>query len=179
VVAVLEGLVTIYIVSAGRSGSGWLSSVLAGCGLSVVHEWTPFNAVNPDVVSNTEWLWNREAFLASLTMNDVVIVLDRDREAREASVNKLLGEHDWNQVNEQWERLNVSLLWALPPPKYKGLYYVDYKELFSDAGYDLIEHALRIAERDTSNLRNMWDFMRHMRVTNNTVEQMVKESYGL
>jgi hypothetical protein len=179
VVAVLEGLVTIYIVSAGRSGSGWLSSVLAGCGLSVVHEWTPFNAVNPDVVSDTSWLWNRETFLASLTMNDVVIVLDRDREDREASVNKLLGKRDWSNVNEQWEKLKDSLIVALPAPKYKGLYYVDYKELFSDAGCGLIEEALRVAERDTSNLRNMWDFMRHMRVTNNTVEQMVKESYGL
>jgi hypothetical protein len=178
VVAVLEGLVTIYIVSAGRSGSGWLSSVLAGCGLSVVHEWTPFNAVNPDVVSNTEWLWNREAFLASLTMNDVMIVLDRDREDREASVNKLLGEHDWSLLNEKWEELKGAIeeRWG---STIRHVIRVDYSELFSDTGFGKVDLALDIIDQDTSNLRNMWDFMRHMRVTNNTVEQMVKESYGL
>jgi hypothetical protein len=179
VVAILEGSVTIYIVSAGRSGSGWLSSVLAGCGLSVVHEWTPFNAVNPDVVSNTEWLWNREAFLASLTMNDVVVVLDRDREDREASVNKLLGKRDWSNVHEQWEKLKEGLeeRWVSSP--YREGLWLHYEDLFTELGYTLIAHTLSVAERDTSNLRNMWDFMRHMRVTNNTVEQMVKESYGL
>ena len=49
----------------------------------------------------------------------------------------------------------------------------------SNLGVLSTEQALRIAKRDTSNLRNMWDFMAHMRVTNKTSEQIVKESYGL
>jgi hypothetical protein len=57
--------------------------------------------------------------------------------------------------------------------------YLHYDTLLTDGTMRVIESVLGIAERDTSNLRNMWDFMRHMRVTNNTVEQMVKESYGL
>lgn len=163
---------TIYIVSAGRSGSGWLSSVLAGCGLRVVHEWTPYNVVDPEVVSSTEWIWNRETFLASLTMDDVVIVLDRDRKAREASVNKLLGEHDWSLLNEKWEQLKDAV-----DSHGCGCVFVDYEDLFTEAGYERVEIALGIAKRDTSNLRNMWDFMVHMKVTNNTSEQTVKESY--
>lgn len=168
---------TIYIVSAGRSGTGWLSSVLAGCGLKVVHEWTPFNVVDPDVVSNTEWLWNRETFLGALTMDDVVLVIDRNREDREASVNKLLGEHDWSQLHEQWEKLKAGVDdWGAA---LGAVYWLHYKDLFTDFGYIQVDFALRSAKHDTSNLRNMWDFMRHMKVTNNTVEQMVKESYGL
>ncbi len=165
---------TIYVVSAGRSGTGWLCSVLAGCGLKVQHEWTPFNVVDPDVVANTEWVWNQGMLLSSLTVNDVVIVIDRDREAREASVNKLLGKHDWSRLHEQWEKLkaNVELSPAIKVP-------LSYGRLHTEESFTLLHGTLRIAERDTSNLRNMWDFMRHMKVTNNTVEQMVKESYGL
>jgi hypothetical protein len=175
VVAVLEGLVTIYIVSAGRSGSGWLSSVLAGCGLRVVHEWTPYNVVDPEVVSSTEWIWNQRSFLASLTMDDVVIVLDREKEAREASVDKLLGTHDWSLLNDRWRILRDSIFYKM------DLLWVsiDYEDLFGEEGYEAVKRVLHIAKRDTSNLRNMWDFMVHMRVTNKTSEQIVKESYGL
>ncbi len=166
---------TIYIVSAGRSGSGWLCSVLAGCGLKVTHEWTPYSAENPDVVSDTSWVWNRKAFLRSLTMSDIVIVLDRDRGAREASVAKLIGDQDWSDLDDKWEKLKEGLKELHD----SSIIFIDYKDLFTEKGFKEVQSALDIAERDTGNLRNMWDFMVHMKVTNNTSEQEVRESHGL
>ena len=168
---------TIYIVSAGRSGSGWLSSVLAGCGLRVEHEWTPYNVVDPEVVSSTEWIWNQRSFLASLTMDDVVIVLDRDREEREKSVENLIGKHDWSLLDQKWEELKASLRELHD----SSIHFLRYEELFlwGGNGHKTVESALLLDGRDISNLSNMWDFMAHMRVTNKTSEQIVKESYGL
>ncbi len=166
---------TIYIVSAGRSGSGWLCSVLAGCGLKVTHEWTPCSTENPDVVSDTSWVWNGESFLASLTMSDVVVVLDRDRRQREASVTRLIGERDLSYIGDRWEKLKEGLKKLHD----SSIIFIDYKDLFTRFGFQAVQSALDIAERDTSNLRNMWDFMVHMKVTNNTSEQEVRESHGL
>lgn len=169
---------TIYIVSAGRSGSGWLSTCLMAAGLRTVHEWTPYDVVDPEVVADTTLVWNADSFLDSLKPDDAVIVLTRDREEIEASVTKLVGKHDWSLLFSRFERLKEGLQDAAK--RGTKVATIDHKYLFGFLGYRSVCDLLSsdYPDIDRLRLRDIWEFMQHMRVTNKSVEDRVKASYG-
>lgn len=168
---------TIYIVSAGRSGSGWLATCLMAAGLRTVHEWTPHNVIDPEVVADTTLVWNADTFLDNLKPTDAVIVLDRDRKEIEASVTKLVGNHDWSVLFSRFERLKEGLRDAAKRGTLVAT--VEHKHLFSLEGLGRVCGLLEriYLNLDLRRLEEIWDFMQHMRVTNKSVEERVKSSY--
>lgn len=168
----------IYIVSAGRSGSGWLSTCLMAAGLRTKHEWVPYNVIDPEVVADTSLVWNVDSFLDNLKPTDAVIVLNRDRKEIEASVTKLVGNHDWSVLFSCFERLKEGLQYAAK----RGIQVatVEHKLLFGPGGLSRICSLLEgiYPDLDYRRLGEVWTFMLHMRVTNKTVEARVKDSYG-
>lgn|SRR5689334_20000981 len=165
---------TLYIVSPGRCGSAWLSTLLAGCGLSVAHEWTGTPDI-PDVVADTSFLWNQDAFFNALPEEDIIIVLDRPAEERSNSVAKLLGfDGDWTQLEENWTKFKNRIK-TLPNTSV----WIDYKELFSRTAKEkLFSMLYYYTGANTGNFEKMWDLLKNMRVTNLTAETEVKASYG-
>jgi hypothetical protein len=167
---------TIYIVSAGRSGSGWLATCLMAAGLRTVHEWTPHNVIDPDVVADTSLIWSWTNFLRTLKEDDVVIALERPLDEIEASITKLLGWHDWSNLFRQWNEFSQAL-------RLHGTatdVHVAYDDLFTQAGRETIQEGLRsrYPYLDKKCLAEVWDFMGAMRVTNKAVEARVLESHG-
>lgn len=164
---------SILIASPGRSGSAWAVSLLAGCGLSCVHEWTGTPDACPDVVADTSWLWDQDQFLQSIKTEDTVLILDRDAEERNASIRKLLGDKDWSHLESQWQSFKSKLLML------DDTVYIDYSELFTSAGreklFSLLWYRTGAA---TGNFLNMYDTLKHMNIRNQTCEQNVKDSYG-
>jgi len=163
---------SVYIISPGRSGSGWLTTLLAGCGLSALHEWHG-TVDNPDVVADTSFLWLQDDFLKTLAPNDVCVVLDRDETERTASVKKLLGERDWAYLEKAWIDFKEKLK-KVP----NTTVWIDYKDLFSrETKEKLFQMIYYHTGASTGNFSNMWDLLRHMRVTNATAEREVVQSY--
>ena len=163
---------TVYILSPGRCGSGWLSTLFAGCGLRVSHEWYG-TADIPDVVSDTSYMWAQETFLGSLSPHDICIVLDRDEKERTASVEKLLGPHDWTHLEKAWVEFKAELK-KLP----NTAVWIDYKDLFSRATKEQLFQILYYhTGAATGNFQNMYDMLVNMRVTNLKAETEVKNSY--
>lgn len=166
---------TIYVISPGRSGSAWLCTLLAGCGMAVAHEWTG-TADIPDVVADTSWLWNQDAFFDALPPEDVLIVLDRPAEERRKSVEKLLGfddewadlERNWTQFKERIKNTPNTSVW------------IEYKDLFSRTTKEKLFTTLYYyTGANTGNYEEMWGLLKNMRVTNLTAETEVKSSYGV
>lgn len=148
-------------------------------GLRTVHEWTPHNVIDPEVVADTSLIWSWKNFLRTLKRDDVVICLERPIEEVEVSVSRLLGHHDWSHLFRQWKEFNE----ALDAAQLRHFARIQYTELFSDWGCDRVADLLREAYPDFvrlgyARLQEIWSFMRNMKVTNRTAERMVKESHG-
>lgn len=164
----------IWILSAGRSGSGWLSSIFAACNCRVVHEWFPTDVVDPDVISDTSLVHDIDQFVGGLSAKDVVIILDRDAKQRLRSVEKLLGKRDYSDVIAKWGQLKDAVR-----KTHAQVYDMTYEGLFDVTTREVIRHILFAAGFPTDNLNNFFGFMKHQRVTNNTSEALTKESLGL
>lgn len=173
----------IRILSAGRSGSGWLCSVLKAAGLRVMHE--GFGDSNPDVYSETSDLWRIEETIEQIQLeNQTVILLDRDREEVEASVAKYLGpDHDWTALAKHWrllqQRLKARLFYLAPVP---------YDLLFGIEGMVAVQNALHYAGSNTDDekakwyvaaemLPDLWTFYRSFRITNQAAEAGTKATW--
>lgn len=127
----------------------------------------------PDVVADTSYMWNQESFLAALTVHDVLIVLDRDKAEREASVRKLLGDRDWAYVEKAWADFKDKLK-CVP----QTTVWIDYKDLFSRTTKERLFQVLYYyTGAHTGNFEQMWQLMKNMKVTNQTAERDVQRSY--
>lgn len=156
----------ILIASAGRSGSGWLCSVLTACSLTCVHEWFPFNVIKPDAQAETEWVHNQGAFWNALSPNDTLIVLDRNKQARRSSVNRLFGWSNTRDLEDLWSQFVRSASEGAHP----NTHFFTYERLFDTETRDRLRQILFAAGHDTSNLDNAFNFLRTMRVTNKASE---------
>lgn len=172
----------IRILSAGRSGSGWLCSVLKAAGLRVMHE--GFGDSNPDVYSETSDLWRTSEVVDEvLYKTQTAIVLDRGREDIEASIDKLLGERSWDDLFFHWKELKRHLV-------INNAYcsFIDYSNLFDEHGMRTVQGVLygrANFDRDcrskwclaAERLPDLWTFYRSFRITNQAAESGCKETW--
>jgi hypothetical protein len=165
----------IKIASAGRSGSAWLCNILSGAGLSVVHEWFPYNVTKPDAVADTTWLYSAEEFWGSLSPNDAVIVLDREQPGRLASINKLLGSHDWTVLNKRWHEFLNKAIYS----DHRHIHHFNYENLFDLHTRDQLRHILFQQGHSDAGLDRHWNFSVSMRITNQRSELDVRRALGL
>lgn len=166
----------LYIVSPGRCGSGWLSTVLMACGSKVVHEWYPSTVVDPDVISDTSVIWNQTAFLDNLKLSDVIILLDRPAQERSNSVNRLLGSvRTWESVDTQWDLMKSRL----EAKRHLQTFSIDYDKLIYHSR-NVVWAALKAANATTTKERfnEVWDFMSCIRATNLVAERACFASYN-
>ena len=118
-------------------------------------------------------MWAQGSFLGALSPHDILIVLDRDEKGRTASVEKLLGPHDWTHLEKAWEEFKTEIK-KLP----NTTCWIDYKELFSRTTKEKLFQLLYYnTGATTGNFEPMWDLLKNMRVTNLTAEREVKNSY--
>ena len=175
----------IFVLSAGRSGSAWLCAYFAALGLRVRHEGYPV-ITECDVMSDTSWMWNRGSLINRLKqrnqpgITDTVILLDRPRDQIERSVERLIGKKDWDRNFEAWETLKNEI-WN------KGLtqilragFKIQYEDMFDPKFPTTMRHILSSSRfpRDIHEIQRVWEFYKHLRITNKTSEQETIESYG-
>ena len=166
-------LKVIYVVSCGRSGSAWLSTLLVACGLRTTHEWFPVKCTAPQAVADTSWVWNVEQFISSLKPEDAIVVLDRSYDARCQSANRILGINEkWEELERQWDQMKAAL-----KEVHNDVLWLKYEDLFQYSGRTALWHFLTL---DISQERffDIWDFLRNMRITNKTAEEEVIEARG-
>lgn len=173
----------IFICSAGRSGSAWLTTLFSACGMKSRHDLYPINT-DVDVESHTGWLWDIDGFCDRLAARsqkhgvcDTVILLSRPREEIENSVATLLNrKEDWSRVFQQWEELQ-DRVWRTTQILQSG-YKVDYRDMFKPEFKKTLKRILWKYPEARSRVDDAWDFLVNMRVTNKAVEQETVESYG-
>lgn len=175
----------IYIVSPGRSGSAWLSAVFSALGLKVRHESVPV-IEEPDVLSDTSWMWNRGALVNRLEqrnrvkITDTIIILDRPREEIERSIAKLVGHKNWDRNFDAWEKLKNDLWNKGLTQILKAGFKFNYKDLFEPEFPKYLRAVLTSSghRRDIHEIQRVWDLFRHLRITNKTSEEETVQSYG-
>ena len=94
----------IYVVSACRSGSGWLSTALYTLGFDVVHELFTvgihgLKLVEPLVWADTTLVLNADELKYELASSDRVILLERDFNDIRDSIATLLPDRDWETTS--------------------------------------------------------------------------------
>lgn len=165
---------TLYILSAGRSGSGWLSSMLVACGLRGTHELTPYNQTDPQFVSDTSLVWNIDSFLKALKVEDSIIVLDRPRAERVASANAILKtDNTWDLLEDQWDRAK-----ALLKETYNDILWLQYEDLFTYTGRSALWHFLNL-DCSQERFNEAFEFLKHQQIQNRTAINDVKEANGV
>lgn len=171
---------TVYILSCGRSGSAWLSTALMATGFRVKHEGVGNREPSPLFIADTRMIWWPYPTLENGfdSFEDRVIILDRPWEEVEQSVKRLIGDRDVTAARDAWDKTKEAI-------KSGGIpcLTVEYKDLFEEKGRNLIAsfltQSLGLPEMYADKYCDVWEFMRHMRVTNKTAEDGVKESYGI
>jgi len=158
----------IFIISAGRSGSGCLSVLMNSLGYPVVHERIKGEGWRPEfVVAETELVHCMD--LADLQPNDKLIFLLRTQKDIQKAINRLLPGCDIQSSIDGLVRLlmeSASLA--------NDRMFIYYDELFED------QTAMRIADflkLGSDEVLNKWQFLKHFKVTNQTCEQEVKEAW--
>lgn len=176
----------IFLASCGRSGSAWLSTVFCALGLTVRHEGYPV-IPDPDVISDTSWLWNSGTLINNLEQRnrmaiaDTVILLDRPRKEIERSVAKLIGkEHNWDRAFAEWERLKDAVWNKGLTQVLRSGFRINYADLFEPKFKATLIHILSSSgHRDKiDDVDRVLNFMWNIRCTNKTSEEETIQSYG-
>lgn len=177
----------IYLCSAGRSGSAWLCANFAALGLKVKHEGYPAGPEEPDVLSDTSWLWNSGSLVNRLEqrnrlrVTDTVIILDRDRKAVERSVKGLVGrECNWDQAFSEWEKLKDAIWNKGLTQVLRAGFKLNYEDMFEPKFPTTLRHILTSSghRRDIHEIQRVWDLFRHFKITNKSSEEETILSYG-
>lgn len=165
----------IYIISAGRSGSGWLSCVLYSLGHHVTHEihtvGEHLQAKEP-VWSDTTLCERISEIVAEVGEGDKIIYLVRSQEEIEASVRKMLPGVDTSGP------LGLFLKAIFQSPNMRCLrdpLFINYTDLFS------VETAVELAnflDGNESQYVQHWQFFKDFRITNQKCEEDVKKLYA-
>lgn len=176
---------SVFIVSAGRSGSAWLTAVLTALGLSCRHELYPA-IPDTDVVADTGWIWNGKHLLDHIGhrntpgARDTIIILERPRAEIEASVERLLGERkDWDKLFNNWDELR-NRLWRSMTQICKAGYRIQYKDMFDPRFKVTLKSIMSNAGKPVSceDIDRVWNLFVHLRITNRSVEKETIESYN-
>lgn len=156
---------TVYVVSAGRSGSAWLSTVLFYLGFNTAHEqsatgWTlKGRGGDLDVISDTTLIYD-QTFIRDLRPEDKVVVLRRKKQDIQKSIDKLLPGCDaMNACLSLSNLYNQLIIYNL------SACIVLYEELFEQAGRDKLINYLGL---DRQTAIDAWEYFKHMRIENRT-----------
>lgn len=157
---------TVYVVSAGRSGSAWLSTVLFFCGHNVKHEqsaigstWVHERVNDLDVISDTTLIYD-QTFIRDLRPEDKVVVLRRKKQDIQKSIDKLLPGCDaMNACLSLSNLYNQLIIYNL------SACIVLYEELFEQTGRDKLINYLGL---DRQTAIDAWEYFKHMRIENRT-----------
>lgn len=178
----------IWIFSAGRSGSCWLSAVLTACGLNGSHENLPLPLPEHDFRAHTGFLWDVPGVLHDLetrgskALQDVAIILERPREEIEHSIARITGRYDnWNHLHREWAALKQGVMRT--SGLLRATFTIQYKDLFKPQFEATLTAILSVSgtgawkESNKYTAKRVLDFYRHLRITNLTDELRTQNSY--
>lgn len=162
----------IYVISPGRSGTGWLAVALYTAGFDVVHEIFTYGIHGlkpkpPLVYLDTTLVFEYYKLIDELTEEDRVILLERDSKEVEEAVATLLPGCDCTPVLEAYRWLSVA---SFPCPSL----HLHYDTLFNPSTAQALATFLSVSE---TKLKNVWKFLRDFRITNQDMERKARKLY--
>ena len=164
----------IYVVSACRSGSGWLSTALYTLGFDVVHELFTvgihgLKLVEPLVWADTTLVLNADELKYELASSDRVILLERDFKDIRDSIATLLPGCDCEHLIEGYMKIQSQCV-TYPCP----VVTIQYENLFT---LPVARELANFLDRSESEFERAWVFLKDFRITNKTNEEAVKRMY--
>lgn len=170
---------TIRILSAGRSGTGWLSTFLSALGYRVDHEWYG-NGGLVHVNADTSAVWD-DNFVNSLTLADDYILVVRSEAEITKSVQTLLGIplERIETVLERFRGVRASLL-AKQAEVGLNVHTINYSDMWKQGFPEQLRNILstcHIPYTDLEAIKELHQVFKHMKIENKTAIEGAKASW--